>query len=184
MIAASEVSAVLVTRGDIDLTQILDSLPFDDVIVWDNSKRLDRKVFGRYLGIRDARNDTIYVQDDDCVVPVADLLAQYTRGERLCNMSADRWNDYPDSSLVGWGALFPAADAEQAFWQTLTGRWYHADELDRCCDVIFTTLLPFRRIDVGHTDLPWATGPNRMYTGDPDHWAIRQRVLEKARALR
>jgi hypothetical protein len=84
------VSAIIVTRGDVDIVPILDSLPAEwEVLVWDNgrgsisrrvSKHLlarivtgegelpDLAVYGRYRAIEYATNDLIYVQDDDCVV--------------------------------------------------------------------------------------------------------------------
>lgn len=192
MIGASQVSAVLVTRGDVGLAEIVASIRdagIEDVIVWDNKiEEADVKVFGRYRGIRSAKNDTIYVQDDDCIVPVAEILAEYEPGERLCNMPANR-TDYTDSALVGWGALFPAVDPWSAFTPYLhsLGQREGAlldNEFLRCCDVVFTTLAPFRRVDLGHVNLPWATGPNRMYTGEHDHYAIRAKVLRQARTVR
>lgn len=168
------VSACLVTRGDIDMTPILDSLPFDDVIVYDNSKRENLAVYGRYAAIAEAKHDTIYVQDDDCTVNVAALLAEHEPGERLCNMPAWKQNEYPFSSLVGWGALFPRTDADIAF-----AGWERDDAFYRCCDCVFTARLPFRRIDVGHTDLPYATDASRMYQ-QPNHYRERARVTDLA----
>ncbi len=65
------VSAVLVTRGDVPLDQITDSITaagIDDIVVWSNAEREDLGVYGRYAGIAEAKHDLIYVQDDDCVV--------------------------------------------------------------------------------------------------------------------
>src|SRR4051812_19761075 len=47
--AMTAVSAVLVTRGDVDMTPIIDSLPVDwDWLVYDNSdRRRDLAVYGR-----------------------------------------------------------------------------------------------------------------------------------------
>jgi hypothetical protein len=39
------VSAVIITKGNVDLTPVLDSLIFDDVVVWDNSVEEDRMTF-------------------------------------------------------------------------------------------------------------------------------------------
>jgi hypothetical protein len=179
------VSAVLVTRGNVDLSPVVESVRhagIDDLVVWDNSSRLfDCSVAGRYAGIAEVRNPAVYVQDDDAIVDIPALLGAYHPGERLC--SHDR-REYTDSALIGWGALFPSRDPFAAF-----KRWFdHGGQRDRtfyrCADVIFTTLLPFRVVDVGHTDLPWATAVNRMYTGDPDHWQIRSEVLVRCREIR
>lgn len=86
-----KVSAVIVTRGDVDLGPILRSLRKWEVVVWDNgagkvtrynnaSSPLrwyakveasgvdDLAVYGRYAAIEYARGDLIYTQDDDCIV--------------------------------------------------------------------------------------------------------------------
>ena len=81
------VSACLVTRGDVDMRPILDSLPSEwEKIVWDNSAgemtrhprragKFDRvgglpdlSVYGRYAAIEHASHDLIYVADDDVIV--------------------------------------------------------------------------------------------------------------------
>lgn len=70
MIDANNVTACLVTRGDVDMQQILDSLIFDRVVIWDNSERtMDWKVAGRYLAAYEAPTRFVYWQDDDTIVP-------------------------------------------------------------------------------------------------------------------
>lgn len=90
----TSVSAIIVTRGDHDLSDLLDSLPDEwERIVWDNGYHgyphvdvykdgndwrpnglpggvqiSDLSVYGRYAAIEHAKHDLIYVQDDDCVV--------------------------------------------------------------------------------------------------------------------
>ncbi len=178
------ISAVVVTRGNVDLTDVLAPLAcFAEVIVWDNSARADLGVFGRYTAIFGARCDHIYVQDDDCVVPAAELAAMYD-GDPLVSMSENRWNEYTDSVLVGWGAIFPRS----APWKPFLRYWdEHGSDLDatfrRCCDVIFTAQTEWTRVDLGHHDLPWATDSDRMCM-QPVHYGERARVLERCRALR
>ena len=54
----ADISAVIVTRGDVDLRDILDALPYQDVVIWDNSQRPeDQKCYGRYLAMTEAAND-------------------------------------------------------------------------------------------------------------------------------
>lgn len=80
------VTAIIVTRGDVELDAIHDSIPMGwETIVWNNGLELafrysapwqvqevipgkDVSVYGRYAAIEYASNDLIYVQDDDCVV--------------------------------------------------------------------------------------------------------------------
>lgn len=80
------VSAIIVTRGDVDLRSVLYSLPEEwEVLVWDNRAGTvttwkgskwgvvahpvaNLSVYGRYAAIAHAANDLIYVQDDDVIV--------------------------------------------------------------------------------------------------------------------
>lgn len=90
------VSAVLVTRGDVDLAPICQNLNvFDEVVIWNNNplnnhapelaaraeraanvadvvwantENRDLLVYGRYAALRACRNPIAYVQDDDCVL--------------------------------------------------------------------------------------------------------------------
>ena len=93
--ALVNVSAVIVTRGDVDLSPVVQSLPEEwETLVWDNghgnrdpglyrritksgllARRVlgleeypDLSVYGRYAAIEHASHDLIYVQDDDCIV--------------------------------------------------------------------------------------------------------------------
>jgi hypothetical protein len=95
-VVAVKVSAIIVTRGNVDLRPVLDSLPPEwEHVVWSNGggwdgeatvavrdagrKKVgsfdrctdvgaDLSVYGRYAAIEHASGDVIYVQDDDCVV--------------------------------------------------------------------------------------------------------------------
>lgn len=83
------VSAIIVTRGDVDLKPILLSLPEEwETLTWDNGQGAlfrrvlsstqakivlgeplpDLGVYGRYAAIEYASHDLIYVQDDDVIV--------------------------------------------------------------------------------------------------------------------
>ncbi len=92
-----KVSAIVVTRGDVDLDPILESIPPEwEMVVWSNNDRhragamprvqrwpannrryytygvqeqVDNlSVYGRYAAIGHASGDAIYVQDDDVIV--------------------------------------------------------------------------------------------------------------------
>jgi len=176
------ISAVIVTRGDVDLSPILDSLPFDDVVVWNNLEREDLAVYGRYAGIAEAKGDLIYVQDDDVIIDVDRLLAEYRDGDRLCNMDAGHPVPYPDSSLVGWGAIFPRGDPFKAFARYGAVHPTDSDEFYRCCDVVFTSLAPFRRVDLGRKNLLHAAGSHRMHR-QANHYMERRNMTERCLAL-
>lgn len=107
---ADEVCAVLVTRGDVDMTPIIETLPYGEVVIWDNSQRpKDRGLFGRYMAIGEATRQVIYFQDDDCIVRNHDaLLAEYEPDTVVGNFRRDaaRAAYYHDTTLLGWGSLF------------------------------------------------------------------------------
>jgi hypothetical protein len=65
------ITACLVTRGDQPemMERIIDSLIFDTVIVWDNSRDPDWKCAGRYMAAAMSDTDLVYYQDDDVLVP-------------------------------------------------------------------------------------------------------------------
>lgn len=159
-------TAVLVTRGDRDLRGIRASLrSFGEILVWDNSKRENLKVYGRFAGARLARNQVIYVQDDDCLVDVESLVEAYTPGQIACTMPAINWDHYRTTrvSLIGFGAIFHKARLE-VFDRYLA--MYPRDELfDRECDRVFTYLNRKRVrlvVDSSYRSLPCATAGNRM----------------------
>lgn len=191
MIEAADVTACLVTRGDIDMTPILNSLEgFGEVIVWDNSEGEDLAVLGRYRAMENAIHDVIYCQDDDCVLApesIERLLATYAPGRLAANMPRRFREHYPDSCLVGFGAIFDIGLPEHAFerYDRLLTREEKLPDatFNRTCDVVFTTLTARRLTDMPHTDLPYASDPNRMWK-QPGHVAERQRTLELARLVR
>lgn len=144
------VSAVIVTRGNVDLRPILDSLPPAwEQVVWNNAGGVDgasatvsvqngRKpmvmadvgpdlgVYGRYAAIAHASHDLIYVQDDDCIVSDPEELVSVWGDAPdhviVCNQP-EPWRSnpfYADHALVGFGAAFHR-DVPQRAFATLTG---------------------------------------------------------------
>lgn len=161
LLRSDKVSAVIVTRGDCDLAPLVASLPFPEIAVWDNSRRPDRKVYGRYLAAAEAGNDIIYTQDDDCIVDAQALLEHYEDGLIVANVPEDRRAFYSDGvTLVGWGALFHRS------LLSVLDRYlelYPMDELFlRECDRLFTGLNRTRCVEVPLEHLPRAFARDRM----------------------
>lgn len=110
----SDVTAVLVTRGDQPemMERIIDSLIFDDVVVWDNSVREDRKTAGRYFALLEALYGPVYFQDDDVLVPRETqerLCAMYMPGVVIANYGhGDTPDGYDDMPLIHGGAVLDA----------------------------------------------------------------------------
>ncbi len=189
MILADDVSAILVTRGDVDLTRILDALPYDDVIVWDNSERPDLKTFGRYAALSEAQHDTIYFQDDDIVFTGHDeLMAEYEPDVWLANMSPG-WvagRDLHDSVFVGAGALLDRRIARRALQKYDT--MFERDDLFlRYPETILSIPSRIKRVDLCKPPLmevlPWGYAENRMVS-QPSFVAELAESIRRGRAVR
>jgi hypothetical protein len=175
------VSACLVTRGDVDMTDILAAI-FDagirDVHLWDNSVLDNSGVYGRYRAIERARHPVVYVQDDDCVVPpdsITELIDQYQPGKIVANMPQEHRSKYSDSCLIGFGAVFDKGLPAAAF-KRMNPTIYRPD-------VVFTALTPMLWVDLPFTHQPWAFAENRMYR-QKEHTQQRTQTLMRARRVR
>lgn len=191
------VSACLVTRGDVDLTQIISSIEnagISDIVVWDNSEREDLAVYGRYAAIKEAKYPLIYVQDDDCLHQPEGIkeicwVAKSANGKLVCNMPANfRHSFYQDHALVGFGACFHRDAPWRAFGEFARTQPEDPDEQTlrwfwRTCDIVFTGLTPYTMVDVLYEDMSWASADNRMWK-QPTHREERGRMLELVKEMR
>lgn len=173
------VSACLVTRGDVDLTPILDTLPYEDIVVWNNSERTDLGIYGRYAAIQHAKHDIIYTQDDDVLVTCHDQLADaYDGSGLLCN--------YPEPWDIPWvarGALF---ERDLPFWAF--ARYESKFPLDRFfthygCDGIFSLLTRHKVVDFGSIDLPAGTEDGRVSTSPGWYEEYRPLIQQRCAEL-
>lgn len=184
MISPDQVSAVLVTRGNVPMDEILGSIKaagIQDIVIWNNAQRpKDLSCYGRYAGICDAKNPIIYHQDDDLVVPVGDLLAEY---DEITDWDTVVANNRADEEwrLIGIGSLFNR-DMADCFddYQALYG--FDAD-FCRVADVVFAYQHPYRRVVLGYRDLPWGTDPSTSMYFDSDHMSVRMRARIRTLAL-
>lgn len=187
----ADVTACIATRGNVDMTPILEQIDLagiEDVIVWDNSVLADRGPHGRFTAMTAARHDVIYVQDDDALVPpgsIRRLIRAYVRGSIVVNMPPEFRPHYPDSAMVGFGAVFNRLAAMQTFAWFLG---YHQMPIDdplflrESCRAL-TTLTPRILMNVPKADMPYASDPDRLWK-QPDHVANRERMLTLARQVR
>lgn len=162
------VTAVLVNykRPD-DLAKVMEDLKryefIKEIMVWDNTKQ-NVGVYGRYLMMKKASNETIYTQDDDCIIDgIPDLYEAYDGTCLVNGMKENRMKDYAGlESLVGWGAFL------QKSWIGVIDEYiklYGEDQvLYETADRIFTTLLekPRKTIPVKVHDFPSAMAPHAM----------------------
>lgn len=194
MLKAKDVTACLVTRGDCDLQPILDSLIFENVVIWDNSERsADWKVASRYLAMFEAPTRHVFFQDDDTVVPRETqraLLANASGLEIVANWGhGENPDGYDDLPLVCGGAV---ADSLAA-WRCVL-RYAEEWPLDEAfkyeADFIVGVLyrewahirMPFTIRDIAHNgkrlvDEPWQKDLKLEMTKRAREIRDRERVL-------
>ncbi len=204
-LTGKRIGAVLVTRpGGLDLEPIVATFPEEwPVLIWRNGERFEYRtgpgeweisdggadlgVFGRYAGVSVLRAfgaDVVYVQDDDCLIDVEKVAGEYMPGRLVANMPQSRWADYPDSTMVGWGAVFDSNLPHRAFdWWRSAYPSCDVKQFERTCDVVFSALTSRTVIDVGFSHLPYAEQDDRMHR-QPGHKAERDLMLDLCRRLR
>lgn len=189
------VSAVIVTTGRTDLTPVLESLIFDDVVIWDNSKELvDQMTFGRALAVQRARYPVIWSQDDDIVHTRNDqlrIVSEYEYGV-LTGCMWPEWSDgaraqgipdgYDDLVFAGSGSIYHRDVPGQAV--ALYLEHFPLDDFFRLwADTIIGILAPTRQLDIRFEALPCAEDETRM-CNLPDAVALKSLAISRARAVR
>lgn len=185
-----DVTACLVTRGDQPeaVDRILDSLIFDNVIVWDNSREEDWKCAGRYKAAEQAPTDVVFFMDDDVLVPQqtqVELLEAYEPGVCTANWGHGANPDgYQDLPVVGGGAIVDkhlCADAIQRY----AAHWPLDDAFRYEADFVVGALYPaFKHLHLPfHIDLRIAQHPSRL-CNQPFQKDLKFEITERARAIR
>lgn len=185
-ISPEQVSAVIVTRGDVDLGPILRTLPYDDVVVWNNAdEKVDLKIYGRYAALDRCRHDVVYMQDDDVIFTDHErLLREYTPGVIVANMDQP-WIDacgYHDNVLMGAGSLSDRDVYYRAVDKYLSSYEWD-DEWLLECDFAVGVLAPGRKVDLGYLARDFADADDRLYR-QPWQAGAKARMLDRARRLR
>jgi hypothetical protein len=183
-LSPDDVTACLITRGDVDLDPILETLPYKHVRIW-GPDQPEMHVFGRYVAMFEAKTPVVYTQDDDCIFrDHEELLARYEPGRIVANYGhGDNPDGYDDMALVHGGALMDADLPARAFSRYL--QRYPLDEgFLREADMINGTISPHT-----HTDLEFeirmeiATRPNRM-CNQPWQRDLKRKITDQARKVR
>lgn len=174
-------TCVLITRDKEYPQVVLDhvnSFGFDEVIV----KTESPSVYERYVQSCKARNEVVYVQDDDAIVDIQALWDAYN-GQLTNGMTENHNNWYKTKggiTLVGWGCFFPKKMLDS--FHKYVDMYGKDEHLLREADRIFTYLnQPHNTIIMSHEDLPQV---NRMSTTDPNHYVYIDQVLEKLRLIK
>lgn len=190
MIDQQYVTACLVTRGDQteQMDRILESLIFDNVVVWDNSVNRDWKCAGRYLAAMQAPTSIVYFQDDDVLVPPETQLAlcgEYEEGVCVANWGhGDNPDGYDDLPLIGSGAIVDRGLCFDSIIQ-YAARFPLDEPFQYEADFIVGVLYPAFR----HVHLPFeinmeiAQHPSRL-VNQPWQREMKAAMTERARGIR
>jgi len=188
-ITPDKISACLVTRGDRPdmLERIIATLPYDEVIVWDNSERpQDLKVYGRFAAMAEAKHDVCYTQDDDCIFRDHDaLMAEYEEDVPTYTYGhGDNDGGYGDLPLPPGGALVPKHVAFDAFARYIQ-EWPMDEGLLYEADFIIGVLYPrFRQVRLPfEIVMDVAQSPERL-CNQPWQADLKREMTERARAIR
>lgn len=189
------VSAVLVTRGNVDLTHVLDSLIFDEVVVWDNSvEDVDQMTYGRSLAVARAKHPIIFSQDDDIVHSPENqlrILDEYEPGV-LVGCMWDEWSEgaktqgisqgYDDLVFAGSGSVYDSHIPGDAIARYLDR--YPLDDFFRLwCDTLVGVIAPNRQVDIRFDILPCATDDYRMCNQE-NAVELKTEAIMRARQVR
>lgn len=191
MMSPDNITAVLVTRGDQPemMHRIRESLIFDDVLVWDNSQREDKKTAGRYFALlEEATQGVVYFQDDDVVVPretQEKLCEGYEPGVVVATYAhGENDGGYGDLPLVCGGAVLDAHLPITAMDRYLD-HWPMDEDFLYYCDFAIGVLYPEVKelrlpFDI---EMPVAQHPSRLCN---QPWAadMKRRITGRGRFIR
>lgn len=174
-----KISCVLITREPEYPEIIMERLDlgfFDEILVVAECQ----SVYHRYLAAVKAKNDIIYVQDDDCLVNYQVLFSKYN-GKITNTMTLPFQEKYKDSgcTLVGWGCYFPKH--MMSVFHKYIAKYGMDAHLLREADRIFTCLnQPFNTVIMPHEDI----FQHRDRMGyQPEHYTSMAEAIEKCKNL-
>ena len=173
MIAPGQVTLVIPTRGNVDMSRILESVNsfgFGEVIVADNSKLpVDLGIYARFQACYWAQNDVVATVDDDVIFEKwPELLAHYKPGVLV--------SAYPQNFDIPWistGAVFDKNLVKPAFDKYLTRYPFDHFLTHKAADAVFCLLTPYEVHPMPYEELPWATASGRVHTSEG--WYDRDR---------
>lgn len=172
-------TAVLITREKEYPREVLKTLEgkFDEILIETECPSIHR----RYELALKARNELVYVQDDDCTIDPEKLFKAYN-GQITNALTSHHLERYKNKgiTLIGFGAFFPKSMID--FSKYLDK--FPADDLFLSqADRVFTYLnKPFNSQLITINHLPSATGPGRMSTSS-DHWSNLERITWRLNTL-
>jgi hypothetical protein len=194
VLSPSDISAVIVTKGDVDLTPVLDSLIFDDVRIWDNSVQHDLMTHGRVVAAMLARHPIVYSQDDD-IIHTAEaqerIVDSYDEGI-LTGCMWPEWSVGAKEQGIPYGyddLVFPGSGSISDVWlweqcvDEYLAHWPEDDFFLLWSDTIIGIIAPTKQLDIRFEILPCAEDETRM-ANLPDAVALKTEAIRRAREVR
>lgn len=190
-----EVSAVIVTRGNVDLTPVVDSLIFDDYVIWNNAwEPKDQMTYGRALAVYRTKYPVIYSQDDDIIHSRENqfrIISEY-EPEVLTGCMWGEWSDgakaqgiaggYDDLVFAGSGSVYDSNVPINAVARYL--EHFPLDDFFRLwADTIIGILAPTKQLDIRFESLPCAESDDRMCNLE-DAVKLKTEAIRRARQVR
>lgn len=170
-----KVTACLITK-DKEYPKEIDTSWFDEVLI----KTESPSVYERYLLAEKAKNDIIYVQDDDAIIDYKEIWKHYD-GRLTNGVTVGHQNSYRGTmvTLVGWGCFFPKSMLKN--FDKYINKYGIDSHLLREADRIFTYLnQPHNSTEQNHRDFRPQIG--RM-SNEGNHWNSMQEAIEKCKTL-
>ena len=164
------------------IKQKLKSYKFiNQVLVRDNTEN-NLMSWGKYPLISYAKNDTIYVQDDDCYLENIDELYKIYDGTCMVNaIKPSHIGLYSGrDSMMGWGAIFNKEWVD--LFKPYVFKYGIDDVLKREADRILTCLVKHKTIVGEINDFPSAEADYALYK-QPDHESYKQEALRRVTEL-
>ncbi len=182
------VDAVIVTRGDVDLTPIRATLwNFHNIVVWNNLVGPDMGPFGQFLAASYLANTTVvYMQDDDCTTKPLEIIAAWEPGKIVCNMGTQgHVKNYENrlDKLMGFGCCFEKRLIKETF-----DAYFKKYPIDRIAwrepGRIFTAMNhdKIKVVEVEFQNLPWATGSDRLYK-QAEHLEMGNEAIRRVKEI-
>lgn len=176
------ISCCLITKEDLYPSAILASIAaigFGEILMLTHcpSPHLKQRLFEK------AHHPFIYYQDDDCLSPLQELLAQCVPDKITCAMTGHHLKCYADKriALLGWGSIFPKSiikvlDRYRAVYGEDTLFRRESERIMTCLS------FPQLRLDLPITHLETAFAPDRL-SMQPRHYDNIPLVEERCSKL-
>lgn len=177
-------TAVLVTRGDVDMEPILKSLPSSwPVVIWDNSERpWDAKVYGHFAALPEIETEYAYFQDDDAICPAQALLDAWEESEHADKVLLNERDG--ETPWISWGGIC-RRDLPTKAIDRFVGAYGWSDDVLLWCDVILPAFTPWVNVDLQDQvaqRYDVYRRENRMVM-QPNHYPEQRRVKALCEAL-